>query len=198
MEWYEYSLIARRDYSSVERCFSYNWDYPFDWSCRRGILERPLKMKFLWYGSKRGPYDFILAPVDGVELMSGRVLKLFEETEITGFETRPVEFLDANGTELEYYMIVTPNEYVSRCFRKCEPGYDIYQKVFDPVFEGLDETVSDFWIGPMEKNDQTAICSDRVVKLVKKHRLTNIEFTPIADVSLHDAHPERYLCNESN
>jgi hypothetical protein len=195
LEWFTYSHIARKDWNAVETLFPYEWDYKFDWGCRRGIQRRQEPLRFLWYGRGAMPWDLLGTSVDGVELMSDRFLDALRDAGVRGLDTVPAVVRLKDETVFAYHMIVTPNEVSRIRFRRHEPLFGDYHRLLDPVVDGLDENLSDFWIGPMDENDQTHICSLRVKDIAKANKFTNISFEPISLLASDRIEYREWLCD---
>lgn len=194
MKWFTYDVNFRRDSDGASWLFDYGIDYEFEWLCRRGLERRAEPMKFNWLGEVE-PYDFLYAGIHGIELVSQKAKSAFEEEGIKGIEYVPVELLMPESPSLQYFMIVTPNEYERMCFKFAKQFSGRTYHMWDCKFHGLNDE-SDFWIGPLSMNDQTTVCSEKVMRLKRKHKLSNIMFEPLEEYESYIIDYEKFLCED--
>ncbi len=122
--------------------------------------------------------------------VSGRLIRLLEENEITGWSTYAVEVYDRQGAFLPDYHGFAITGTV------CEPDYSRSAVIDKPprfpgaegyqIYKGLyfDESQWDgsdmFWVGMGKR-----VIVDRVYRLFRKHKIRNTLFTPLTEYEIN-------------
>jgi len=121
--------------------------------------------------------------------VSGRLVRLLEENEITGWSTYPVEVYDRKGALLpDYHGFAVTGGTCGQDFDRSVPfdkempgGHFTYYRglyFHESQFDGSDV----FWIGV-----GTPVVSERVYRLFKKHRIGNVRFTPLPEFEISES-----------
>ncbi len=141
--------------------------------------------------------DVLWTQLVGLFCVSGRLIRLLEENEITGWSTYPIEVYDRQGNFLPDYhgFAVTGS--------KCDPEYSRSAVIDKPppdprgrgyqVYKGLyfDESQWDgsdmFTVGVGEAVG-TRVVVDKVHRLFKKYKIRNVRFTPLSEYEIRVRH----------
>ena len=120
--------------------------------------------------------------------VSGRLVRLLEENEITGWSTFPVQVYDRKGALLpDYHGCAVTGGICDQDFDRSVPfdkempgGYYTHYRglyFYESQWNGSDM----FWIGA-----GIPVCSDKVYRLFKKYKIGNIRFTPLTECEVSE------------
>jgi len=150
-------------------------------------LDSPLKLVASSGGQAT---DFLWSEFPPLVCISSRVVALLETNDCTGWSTYPVEVYDRQGKLLpDYHGFAITGPECQRDKNRSEivekpppaPGGRSYR-----VYKGLyfDESCWDgsdfFWVVPFGGR----IITEKVYRLFRKHKVRNIELTPLPDVEI--------------
>jgi len=164
------------------------------------LPEKPLI--FDWHMGKKLT-DFMPTALAPVELISDRVVAIFKSFEITGWTTYPVVVHNKDGSKIDGYNGLAITGHCgqlddSRCIQKQFPppssvapsrlswiGYYFEEKSWDG---------SDIFI---PEGTGIIIVTNRVKEIIRKNKLTNVDFELITEVEREDL-PKKFIRTESS
>lgn len=149
----------------------------------RGVEKPPTPLQFDVYKGGEAT-DILWSQSIHLVCVSERVVVLLEENKITGWSTYPIEIFGQDGDLLPGYFGLAVTGAVCELDRSRSelidmpspvPGgksYQVYRGLYfnENQWDGSDM----FWINRAGK-----IVSDKVYRLFKQHKLTNVKFTPL-------------------
>ena len=150
-------------------------------------LDSPIKLVASSGGQAT---DFLWSELPPLVCISSRVVDLLTTNDCTGWSTYPVEVYDRQGNLLPGYhgFVVTGPECRrdksrSEIVEKPPPAprgrsYKVYKGLYfdEHCWDGSDF----FWVVPFGGR----IISEKVYRLFRKHKVRNIELTPLLDVEI--------------
>lgn len=150
-------------------------------------LDGPLKLVASSGGQAT---DFLWSQLVGVVCVSSRVVELLTTNDCAGWNTYPVEVYDRQGNLLPgYYGFAVTGPECRRDTSRSDiiekpppaPGgrsYKVYKGLYfeEHCWDGSDF----FWVVPFGGR----IVTEKVYRLFRKHKVRNIELTPLLDVEI--------------
>ena len=139
--------------------------------------------------------DVLWAQVVGPACFSGRIIRLLEKYEVSGWSTYPVEVFDREGELLADYhgLVVTgavcDADYSrSAVITKPPPAlhgksYDVYRGLF--FDEGQWDGSDMFWV------DGVRVVAEKVKKVLQQNGIENVAFTPLREREIRVRHVRR-------
>lgn len=198
------SISKHLDYQHLYKLWDSLANQPFRMSLRSSpdmltqgqswaLVEGKLQLnKPLIFDAKRGrkTMDILWGYSTISFFFSSELILLLQENGITGWGTYPVELYDRQGELLVGYWGIaitgpecTRDRSRSQIVSKPPPvaggqGYQVYRGLY---FDEADWDGSDmFWVS----EGGGIVVTERVYKLFKKHKIRNVELTPLLEVEL--------------
>ncbi len=139
--------------------------------------------------------DFLWTQLVRPACVSGRVVKLLEVNEISGWSTFPVEVYDPDGILIPDFhgLAVTGPSYRAEHNRseivQMPPlvqggkSFEIYRGLFfdESLWDGTDM----FWV------DRVHVVTERTCRLFQEHKVGNVQFTPLEERETRVRHVKR-------
>lgn len=146
----------------------------------RGTRVPTVPVRCEWFMGRRKPADFIFTSWANPMVVSDRVVALLRDSRLTGWSTYPVEVIGKDKTVISGYQglaivgrCASPNPELSRPRENVYPG-GVFTDWYGFYFDESSWDGSDLF---MPTTTFHVLATEAVMRLFKKNKVTNVEFT---------------------